>query len=572
METKKSGIYIALALFAFALALRLIGIGWGLKNDLHDQSYHPDEAVIFLNSQRIEPTRLQFTPDFYNYPTLYLTVLRVAGDMTAAYTGGYDERSEESFWGFASRVHFAGRIISAVAGSAMALMMFFIASRLFGSWAGIAAGLAVAVAPGHVMHSRFQTVDIFAAMLMTASTLYALKLLTPRRQDQGQESLQTTFSDREVLRLALLSGVFAGLAAGTKYTSILVILTLYVVLYMTKPAGWAKAAAGATGIAIGAFLISTPGVLLETQSFIRDFTYEMHHTATGHGLVFEGTSPAFVYHLGNLGVGLGILLTLMGLVGLVYAVYRRHVWAIALLACFLPYYLVIGRAEVKFLRYTFPLYIALATGFGYTLAAAQRRERFGRLGVAVGILAIGGVDGGGLTGSSRVSAWMAATDPRDQAAMWLRQRAQENPNITVGYAKDPWFWSVPLFRQSTAGPLLPLPQRLELMAEMTQPTVLYFYDPEGHRNFDPRLLTQLRPDYVTMTSFEFGDLERLRRMRGITGDAKILTDEYIQFREVLDRDYKPVLLRGVPVAPIHDFKYPQPQVIVWERADRTTLP
>ncbi len=56
---------VPLLVFLAALAIRLPGIGWGLKNDLHNQSYHPDEEVIYWASQRVEPAKLKFTPGFY---------------------------------------------------------------------------------------------------------------------------------------------------------------------------------------------------------------------------------------------------------------------------------------------------------------------------------------------------------------------------------------------------------------------------------------------------------------------------------------------------------------------------
>ena len=71
----------------FALLWRLIGINWGLPNDLHAQSYHPDEPVNLLVAQQVDISKGDFEPGFYNYPTLYLTALRVVSDMTSAYTG-----------------------------------------------------------------------------------------------------------------------------------------------------------------------------------------------------------------------------------------------------------------------------------------------------------------------------------------------------------------------------------------------------------------------------------------------------------------------------------------------------
>ena len=60
----------------------------------------------------------------------------------------------------------------------------------------------------------------------------------------------------------------------------------------------ASALEAAIGMAIGAtvlaFLIATPGALLQTDAFMRDFKYEALQTSQGHGLTFVSTGPGFV--------------------------------------------------------------------------------------------------------------------------------------------------------------------------------------------------------------------------------------------------------------------------------------
>ena len=51
-------ISIAAGLFAFAFLLRLFGIGWGLPDEMHHQSFHPDEYFIWQRSQAVEPAQL----------------------------------------------------------------------------------------------------------------------------------------------------------------------------------------------------------------------------------------------------------------------------------------------------------------------------------------------------------------------------------------------------------------------------------------------------------------------------------------------------------------------------------
>ncbi len=103
--------------------------------------------------------------------------------------------------------------------------------------------------------------------------------------------------------------MFAGLSGSTKYTGVLGLLTLLVILYAYRKASFIKEALIAVGATAAAFVLATPGVLLDNERFMHDFTYEMQHTSQGHGLVFEGTANGFLFHLLNLFQGFGTIVT-----------------------------------------------------------------------------------------------------------------------------------------------------------------------------------------------------------------------------------------------------------------------
>src|SRR5437762_1729164 len=76
---------LLLLLVLLAAALRLYGIGWGLPNPGRYYPYHPDETVVMNAIERLGPFRGDFLPSFYNYPSLYLLLCRVAIDLAAGY-------------------------------------------------------------------------------------------------------------------------------------------------------------------------------------------------------------------------------------------------------------------------------------------------------------------------------------------------------------------------------------------------------------------------------------------------------------------------------------------------------
>lgn len=564
---------VPLIVFLLALGIRFGGIGWGLPNKLHEQTYHPDEGYIWVQSQRIEPTKLSFTPHFYNYGTLYLTTLKVASDMVGAYTGGKVEPEKPAeTWAFMRNCHIAGRVISAFAGAGTVLVVFLILRRFVNDFGAVFGSLAIAFAPAHVVHSQFQTVDVLATFLLSLSTFYALRMIRI-------EGIVDKASD---VKLAILSGLFCGLSAGTKYTGIFCFLTiLTIALAVHKKAG-IKLCLIALGTALASFLLATPGALLDSQIFIRDFIFEMKHTSEGHGMVFAGTSSGFIYTFANIFFGMGLLLGLLGLVGLGLGGYRKHLWILGLLAFFVPYYLLIGRAEVKFIRYTFPLYVGLAVGFGWLMGRARDKGGKWHGLVGLGILGLGGFCGGGLQASGRYLTWMAGPEPRDEAGAYLAGK-----DVSVGLVADPWFYTAAfhpnLYYRYMLQVGIPMVGYTfyatydQQTAQLQNPKIIRYVPKEYGQRFvkervdwDERLLTESKPDYIAISSFETEGIARVQRMSNPDPVMKATADRAASFMKLLDQDYQLDRIFGPATelwaeTPVHDMMYVHPSVYVWKR-------
>ncbi|MFZ4508699.1 MAG: ArnT family glycosyltransferase [Fimbriimonas sp.] len=569
-ETRKSrdlGVALGLAVFALALILRIVGLGWGLKTPERMQSLHPDEAVVYAYSQAIQPAQLQFDPGFYNYGTLYLTVIRITSDVVASYTGAPDPKNETSVWDFVSRVHFAGRCISALAGAGTVLAVFLMTRRHFGDFGAVAASILLAVSPGHVVHSRFQTVDILATFFLTVSAAFALRLI-PSLEKEDEHA-----APKDLLKWAALAGVFAGLSAGTKYTGILALFVLGVVLLLRRRECFGTLIGAAVGSALLVFVLSTPGILLHTSKFMEDFGYEMAHTSTGHGLVFIGTVNGFLYHLVvNLFIGIGPLPVLLGIAGLVYFSIKKEPWALALIAFFILTYVLIGRAEVKFLRYTFPLYPMLAIGFGAAMAECHRRQGYWAAGIVLGIVGLGGFPFGGITLSSLFSGWMTSTDPRDQAATYLKE---VGAGKTVGLVSDPWYYTPPLYPLTGQARVIPGSTMIGIASPTTRRNALALANnpqviqslPPGEDPFawDVRLL-DAKPDFIVYSAYESQDLDRIQNLTGLAPDVQVQVDRYKAFVKRLDSEYKQDRIYGIEGSfMVHDLQYIRPPVYIWRR-------
>lgn len=578
---------VGFVVFLIAYFVRILGIGWGLPDESHHWSRHPDEPVIWLYSQNIKPAEFKFTPGFYNYGTLYLTLLRVSTDVVNGYGGGPQKQDGSDQWKAIGHYHLAGRMLSALAGAGMAWVAVLMLWKRTNKVGAVFAGLAVAFAPGLVIHSKFQTVDVMATFFLVLGLYYALRLVPSSTPHEDTQKEQPPPKPRSSLlskippdiRLALASGLFFGLSTGTKYTGILGLLALVVICLVAKK-GRELVAGVLTSLVT--FVVTTPGTVLDSEKFWKDFGYEMAHTSQGHGLVFAGTSSGFLYHLGNLALALGTVLVGLGLVGMARAAWKKHLWAIGLIVFACAYFLLIGRAEVKFMRYVFPLVPVLAVFAGWIVGQAHGHPD-GRMRIVgvLGILGLGGLFGGGAGFALKSSYLMqSAPDPRQDLARIVEPGGSQRP-ATIGLVSDPWFYTPDLYPEAGAPRWVPFTTRQQWMDEAAHdnPSLngaqifrVVPDNPDERIDWDVRLLEK-KPDVVVFSSFETEGLDRMAQAKAVPSEFQVQVDRYKAFLAQLQRDYS--LVPGEsenPYMAVHDLMYIRPTIWVWKRKTDSQKP
>ena len=347
---KNKSVLAIIAVIILAAALRIWGIGWGLPAARHYFSYHPDETIVLLSAMKVNFFAGQFDPGFYNYGSLYIFLVSLSILFSFGF-GLVNLPSGDIFSavGEFAKLYMAGRVVALALGIATVYLVYLLGKRAYGRGVGLLAALFMAVMPLHVMHSKFLAVDVPAAFFVVMALIFAVRI-----------------TDGNKLRDYLLAGLFAGLAAGTKYNAGLVLLSPIMAHFATDKARPLlrvlnpKLVAIPIMAAVG-FLIGTPGAVLNSGKFMQDFLYEVGHAGSGHGLVFVETAPAFIYHFTHsLWAGMGLPLLVLASIGLIYAARKRTASDLILLAFLIAYYAVIGMAQVKFARYTIPLLPVLA--------------------------------------------------------------------------------------------------------------------------------------------------------------------------------------------------------------------
>ena len=549
-----------LAIFIVGLGIRLPGIGWGLKNEFHNQSYHPDEPLIFDFSHH---TNLYGEPNehqYYNYGTLYYAVLRTAEAVGVAtgkvtppsvllpYTEATSQQWDEANT-YSSQSILAGRHASAIAGAATASLIFLILCQ-WTTFIGALAGAAViAFSPAHVEHSRFQTVDIVSLFFVTLATWACLRMLRGGLKDSKQWMIDVC-----------IAATLAGCAASTRYSDILMVFSVWAVLIIRRPQRWITMALIAGVVAVVAFCITTPGSITDTQYFLENQQFQAAHANEGHGLVFAGRPSGFIFHIYEMIVGIGALPVILGLAGLGYAAVKRHAWAWVALAYFIPYFITIGILHVMFLRYDFPLYLGVAVGFGYVISAIQSRvqspsaARLAAIGIA--FLCLIGIESeqSGIRGAALFTKWMTSTDPRDEAAQHVKDLARQIPNMDIGFVgESPWFFTAPVIKDADYLQFHPA-EAPAYLAKTQSPKVL-------------SLMSGELPMFVTIGSYQIEDGQRLKDRTDLDpDDAKNVATNVAMFN-ALNRIYNVDQVYGEGGPTLHDLEYIRPTIWIYKRKD-----
>ena len=152
-------------------------------------------------------------------------------------------------------VYVAARTLTAIFGAGCVGLTFLLAHHLFGRMAAVLSALCLTLSVGFVNIAHFATTDIPMLFWMMAALLMSAYVLTS--------------ADR---KWYILAGVFAGLAAGTKYPGGIVLLNL-IVAHLLSNRSDRDHASLLLGIASSAlsFLIVNPSILFASCEFFEGF-------------------------------------------------------------------------------------------------------------------------------------------------------------------------------------------------------------------------------------------------------------------------------------------------------------
>ncbi|MDO8530740.1 MAG: glycosyltransferase family 39 protein [Dehalococcoidia bacterium] len=422
------------------MAVRLYGLTYGLP-----YLYNADETQIIFRALGMGAGDLN--PHFFHWPASPLMYAAFAL-FGAYYVAGTALGAFHSVQDFAQHVVadpsalvILTRGLVAMAGTASVYLNYWIARRFFGSHGvGLAAALFLAVAPLHVAWSKSALADV-PMVLGVQLFLLACHLTWERGQ----------------LRYYLLAGVFLGLATSLKYSGAIASPAL-LAAHWARSKGkfpwrsllhpWIGLAAVA---AVLAFVVATPFSVLSFPEFKRDLSYITSYVYTGQPWAAPPVAVGLYVLTDALPQALGLTLTVVSLVGVAYALYRRSAADIVLLAGLLPVCLSIALARTLLLQYVLPLlpfltiFAARATADVLSKLRLTRSLRYAVVGA--GIVALVAQP---LVQVARSDYSLTRTDTRTEAKAWFEANIPPGAKVLMDGGRD-FFTVSPPLRYSRAG-------------------------------------------------------------------------------------------------------------------------
>jgi len=263
--------WILIIILISSAVVRYWGIGFGLPNI----NCRPDESIIVRTALRFGTGDLN--PHFFNYPSLYMYVIFAiygfyftAGRILGIYRDRIDFLTEYTL--DPSNFYLIDRLFTALLGTVSVFILYKIVRSLFDKKTALLSSAFLGFAYLHVRDSHFGVTDIPMTFLILCSILFISKS-----------------RNISLLKNYVIAGIFAGLAAATKYGGILLfvpmILTHYFIIKDENSANinsfFDKRLVSFMLTIFMFFIIGSPYILLDFDQFSIDFLSESDHFSSG---------------------------------------------------------------------------------------------------------------------------------------------------------------------------------------------------------------------------------------------------------------------------------------------------
>ncbi|MCB9029553.1 MAG: glycosyltransferase family 39 protein [Deltaproteobacteria bacterium] len=397
---------IIVSILVVGALLRFYNIDFGLPFN-----YHPDEVPKFNAIQRMR-AHGDLNPRYFLHPSMLLYGTYFANSLLHLF-GRTGEWMDSAIY--------AGRLMSATAGTLSIYLTYTISKRLFSTHTGLLSAAALALFPLHITCSRYVKEDALLLFMILLTIHFVVKAV---KQDKAA--------------LLLIAGLLAGASAATKYSGILVFAVIIGAPFLKsrhvlKPdLRFLKFALFASLLIPVGFVICTPYSVLDSATFLKDVASETEHMARGHTILIDPWSQFWTYHLArSILPGVTIAPYLLALIGFGLLIRRRRIEDLFVISLFLLFYLPAEYVNAKPApqpeRYIFPCLPFIAIAASELIHVLRKKSLHALASIGIFLLLISPVK------RSLNLASELKPDTRDLMRSWMLDNVPQGSTILVDW-------------------------------------------------------------------------------------------------------------------------------------------
>ncbi|MDD5529665.1 MAG: glycosyltransferase family 39 protein [bacterium] len=368
----KQNILLFSFIILIAFVLRIWGVNFGLPS-----LFHFDERVIAYNAlYTLSHKGMIHFGYFYGnlIPSLvgilygiYYVVLKISGIIKTPF--GFLVLYMQD----PTTIYLIGRIFFVVIGVLCVVALYLLSRKLYNNTIAVASGILFSTCFLAIHQSKIMKGDTFGTLFLLLSIYFC--------SNQGLK-----------IKKYLFAGIFMGIAIAARFSLLIGIVSPIFIILTEKTVTLKdrlKNCIILIGISMLIFFICTPSLIFDSRNFIIE-NYGVIFTIEQWPNVNTGTLPVWLFYLVEyFRKGIGLPLEIMGLIGILYSLYRKEdISFIIFLALYFGIVLNQPLSCERYLIPVIPFFILFASKFIYEIVSKLKISFLAR-NIIIGITLIG---------------------------------------------------------------------------------------------------------------------------------------------------------------------------------------